>query len=64
MSPSFAEKTKKAAQKNEGDVCPECGEEVEIVKYIRPVDPEDKNSLKFKNTMIKVCDCNKEEIYQ
>ena len=63
MSPTFAEKTKKTAQKAHGEECPECGAEVKLVKHIKSVAPND-TSLKFKTKIVKVCNCNKNEVYQ
>lgn len=63
MSPTFAEKTKKTAQKAHGEECSECGAEVKLVKHIQSVQSENKG-LKFKTKIVKVCNCNKNEIYQ
>ncbi|HMA62097.1 MAG TPA: hypothetical protein VKP78_05550 [bacterium] len=62
MSPTFAEKTKKTAQKAHGEECPECGAEIKLVKHIDSVD--NGKSLKFKTRIVKVCDCNKKEVYK
>ena len=64
MAPTFAEKTKKTAQTAHGEECPECGAEVKLVKHIKSVSSDNKKSLKFKTNIVKVCDCNKQEIYQ
>jgi len=64
MSPTFLEKTKKTAQKAHGEECPECGAEVKLVKHINSVSAENSNSVKFKTRIVKVCKCNKKEIYQ
>lgn len=62
MSPTFEEKVKKASQKNAGQECPECGSEIELIKHIKS--NENGKSLKFKSNIVKVCDCNKDEIYK
>ena len=64
MSPTFAEKTKKSAHKAHGAECAECGAEVKLVKHIKSVSPENSKSLKFKSNIVKVCNCNKKEVYQ
>lgn len=39
-------------------ICPICKEEVEVIRYVRP----DKGKM-FRDTKIRVCGCNREEIY-
>ncbi len=44
--------------------CPVCGEAIEIVKHISTVSNPENNTVRFKERMIKVCKCNRSEIYK
>ena len=39
-------------------ICPTCGEEIEVVRYVRP-----DGGKMFRDTIIRVCGCNRKEIY-
>jgi len=39
-------------------ICPICGEEIIVVRYIRPG-----GGKMFKSTKVRVCGCNREEMY-
>ena len=46
-----------------GDVCDKCNQEIEYMKLFLPEHLEDKNSWRFKEKMVGVCNCNRNEIF-
>jgi hypothetical protein len=60
---SFAAKVAKAAAGKQGGKCPTCGEIYEVVKMVVSEKSEAKNSWKFAQSFVQVCNCNKKEIF-
>lgn len=44
--------------------CPVCGEAIDVVKYISTINSPENNAMRFKEKMIKVCKCNRNEFYK
>jgi C4-type Zn-finger protein len=59
----FADKVAKSSQDFRKH-CPVCGEAIEMVKHIIPVQDEATNSIRFKERMVGVCNCNRSEIHK
>ncbi len=63
VTKGFADKTAKAlrdARKH----CPTCGEPIEFVKYIGTGTDPEKNSMKFKERILQICSCNRNEYFK
>jgi len=58
---TFQDKIAKSKMKKNPE-CPTCGEERIIVKTIKPY-RTDKGSIRFREEVLRVCSCNKEEVY-
>lgn len=63
VSKGFADKTSKALRDNKKH-CAVCGEAIEFIKHIVTVTDSKSNSIRFKEKMVGVCNCNRNEIYK
>jgi hypothetical protein len=63
VSKGFADKTSKALRDNKKH-CAVCGEAIEFIKHIVTVTDSKSNSIRFKEKMVGVCKCNRNEIYK
>jgi len=63
VTKGFADKTAKALR-DARPHCPTCGEAYELVKHISCDQNTEKNTLKFKEQMVRLCKCNRSEYYQ
>ncbi len=61
VTKGFASKTERALM-DKLKKCPICDEDIVRVKHIKTSSTE--NSMKFTENVIKVCKCNKSEIYK
>ncbi len=60
----FADKVAKSSKDNK-TYCPVCGESIEYVKHIVTTsDPSNKRSMRFKEQIVCICKCNRDQIYQ
>ncbi|MCK9244430.1 MAG: hypothetical protein PHC43_03465 [Candidatus Marinimicrobia bacterium] len=59
----FAEKTAKSSR-NVKVTCPVCGENIEYVKHIATISDPAKRSMRFKEQIVGVCKCNRDQIYK
>ena len=57
---TFGAKMAKGAKA--GNVCPQCGETLSILKVVG-AEKSDIDSYKFKENIVGVCKCNEKEIY-
>ncbi|MFQ5676710.1 MAG: hypothetical protein ACE5G1_12505 [bacterium] len=60
---SFADKVAKAAGGAQGSHCPTCGELLTAVKLVVSEKSEARNSWKFNEKLVMVCQCNHAEVY-
>lgn len=60
---SFVERVKMSTEPS-GEVCDECGQEIEQVKLIDPQYIEGKDAWVFNSKVINICNCNRNEVYQ
>lgn len=44
--------------------CPVCGEAIEYIKQITTVTDKENHSMRFKEKMVAVCKCNRNEVYK
>lgn len=63
VTKGFADKTQKAL-KDSKKHCAVCGEPIELVKHVVTLKDEVKNTIRFKEKMVGVCNCNRNEIYK
>ncbi len=59
---SFAAKVARGAHMSGGDHCPVCDEKYNWIKRISPIKSSERDSFKFNQGMLAVCNCNKKEI--
>ena len=59
---SFAAKLSKAAGASAAH-CPTCGEIYNVLQVVESVKNTDKESYKFKESLVSVCKCNQNEVY-
>jgi hypothetical protein len=60
---SFAAKVAKASAGDKGLHCGECGEVYQMVKLVTSVRSPVKDSWRFTDNLVRVCNCNQAEIY-
>jgi len=63
VSKGFADKTSKALRDYKKH-CVVCGEAIEQIKHIITVTDSKSNSIRCKEKMVGVCNCNRSEIYK
>jgi len=59
----FADKTKKALEDSKKH-CAVCGEPIELIRHVVTLKDEVKGTIRFKEKMVGVCNCNRNEIYK
>jgi len=63
VSKGFADKTSKALRDYKKH-CAVCGEAIEFIKHIVTVTEPTTKSIRFKEKIVGVCNCNRNEIYK
>jgi hypothetical protein len=63
VSKGFAEKAAKALKDNKKH-CAVCGEAIELVKHVVTVTDLATDSIRFREKMVSICGCNRNEIYK
>ena len=59
---TFAAKLAHSA-KERGATCAKCGEKLQHVKQVLPLESTVNSAVKFNQRMIAVCKCNQKEVY-
>jgi len=63
VTKGFADKTQKAL-KDSKKHCAVCGEPIELIKHIVTQTNTISDTIRFKEKMVGVCNCNRSEIYK
>ncbi|MBN2541947.1 hypothetical protein JXI42_03695 [bacterium] len=59
---SFADKVAKGTGPRL-EICPKCGEGIQVIKLVKAYTFGEKDSLRFKGKMVKVCKCNEKDVF-
>ncbi|MBN2600582.1 MAG: hypothetical protein JXR87_01170 [Candidatus Marinimicrobia bacterium] len=63
VTKGFADKTQKAL-KDAKKHCAVCGEPIELIKHIITQTNPNSDTIRFKEKMVGICNCNRSEIYK
>lgn len=63
VTKGFADKTAKALRDTKKH-CAVCGEPIEMIKHIVTQQSGNGETIRFKEKMVAVCNCNRNEIYK
>lgn len=63
VTKGFADKTQKAL-KDSKKHCAVCGEPIELIKHVTTQKSTGSDTIRFKEKMVGVCNCNRNEIFK